>query len=141
MNQLSLRLAFGFLLIALSGATYADIGEFVGKWRNVDPDTGGLTALEISLVGDQLKVRAWGKCHPTDCDWNSVDATAFGPHVRAALPRDARTLMAVFKANFKESILIIDPSEWNKLRVEIMTRFTDQSGRSAYSEIYTVSRQ
>jgi hypothetical protein len=48
--------------------------------------------------------------------------------------------MAVFKTSFSESILVIDVMEWNKLRVELLTRFTDQSGRSAYSAIYTFVR-
>ncbi len=140
MKQLRLRLAVGFLLIALSSSTYAAIGEFEGKWQNVDGNTGGLTALEISLAGDQVKVHAWGKCHPTDCDWRVADATAFAPRVESALPGNAQTLMAVFKTAFSESILVINPAEWNKLRVELLTRFTDQSGRSAYSAVYTFSR-
>ncbi|MFY9314974.1 MAG: hypothetical protein WAO95_05370 [Burkholderiales bacterium] len=140
MYQLRRRLAVGLLLIALSGSAYAVVGEFEGKWQNVDPNTSGLTVLEISLVGDRVKVHAWGRCHPTDCDWKSVDASAFGPNVRSALPRDAKTLMAVFKTSFSESILVIDPAEWNKLRVELLTRFTDQSGRPAYSATHTFSR-
>ena len=47
-----------------------------GKWKNVDPDTRGLTTLDITVDGDRVKVHAWGKCHPTDCDWGVVDATA-----------------------------------------------------------------
>jgi hypothetical protein len=135
-----LRLAAGSLLMALCSSTYAVIGDFEGKWRNVDPNTGGLTALEIRLVDGQVKVHAWGKCEPADCDWKIVDAVAFARDVRAALPRETRTLMAVFKTSFSESILVIDPAEWNKLRVELLTRFTDQSGRSAYSATYTFSR-
>ena len=140
MNQLRLKRAVGILLIALSNSTYAAIGEFEGKWQSVDPNTSGLTALDISLIGDQVKVHAWGKCHPTDCDWKIVDATTFASNVRSALPSNAQTLMAVFKTSFSESILVIDPTEWNKLRVQLLTRFTDQSGRSAYSAIYTFSR-
>jgi len=140
MTQLRLRLAVGILLVILSGSTHAAIGEFEGKWQNVDPNNSGLTALDIGLIGDQVKVRAWGKCHPTDCDWKIVDAAAFAPNVRAALPSNARTLMAVFKTPFSESILVIDPTEWNKLRAQLLTRYTDKSGRSAYSAIYTFSR-
>jgi len=133
--------AVGCLLLALSRSSYAVLDEFEGKWRNADEKTSGLTTLEISLAGDHVKVHAWGRCHPTDCDWQSVDATAFARHVRSALPRDAQTLLAVFKTSFSESILVIDAAEWGKLRVELLTRFTDQSGRSAYSAIYTFSRQ
>jgi hypothetical protein len=141
MKHSRLGLAVGFLLFALCSTAHAVIGDFEGKWRNIDPKTPGLTALDISLAGDQVKVRAWGRCHPTDCDWKTVDATAFAPNVTSALPRSAQTLMAVFKTSFSESILVIDALEWGKLRVELLTRYTDQSGRSAISSVYTFSRQ
>jgi hypothetical protein len=44
-------------------------GTFQGRWVNVDPNTGGITRLQIRQNGTQLIVHAFGKCHPTDCDW------------------------------------------------------------------------
>ena len=140
MKRWSLRFAAGVLLVALSCSAYAAIGQFEGKWKNVDPNTSGLTTLEIRISGDRVKVHAWGKCQPTDCDWGTVDATAYASSVSSGLPSNAHTLAAVFKTNFNESLLVIDPAGGNKLRVEVLTRFTDNSGRSAYSAVCTFSR-
>ena len=140
MKRWSLRFGVGVLVVALSCSAYAAIGQFEGKWKNVDPNTRGLTTLDIGVSGDRVNVHAWGKCHPTDCDWGTVDATAYAPSVDAHLPRDAHALTAVFTTNFSESLLVINPVGGHKLRVEVLTRFTDNSGRSAYSAVYTFSR-
>jgi hypothetical protein len=41
----------------------------VGTWINQDPNTGGNTRFEIDEAGGAVVVHAFGKCHPTDCDW------------------------------------------------------------------------
>lgn len=51
----------------------------------------------ISVIGDKVKVHAWGKCHPTDCDWGTIEATAYAPSVDSALPSNAQALAAVFR--------------------------------------------
>ncbi len=42
---------------------------FEGTWTNQDPSTANNTKLVITQNGSELKVHAWGKCTPTDCDW------------------------------------------------------------------------
>src|SRR4051812_28360278 len=106
MNLLRLGLAAGILLVTMSGSAYAAIGQLEGRWKNVDPETRGLTTLDVTGDGDRVKVHAWGKCDPTDCDWGTVDATAFAPSVDSALPSNARTLIADYKTSFSESILV-----------------------------------
>ena len=135
------ELAFGILLVALPCAVYADIGQLVGKWKNVDPETRGLAILEIDVTGNQVMVHAWGTCHPTACDWGSVRATAFAPNVGSRLPDQARTLLALFNSGFNEKMVVIDVVAGDKLRVEALTRFTDNSRRTAYSAVDTLSRQ
>lgn len=44
-------------------------------WFNLDKDTLINTKLEISDVEGNIKVHAWGKCSPTDCDWGSENAS------------------------------------------------------------------
>jgi hypothetical protein len=44
---------------------------FVGNWTNQDLNTGGNTRFEIAEVGGMIAVHAYGKCHPTDCDWET----------------------------------------------------------------------
>jgi hypothetical protein len=128
--------AVSVFVVALSCSAYATIGQLEGKWKNVDSSTNGITTLEIQVSGNKVTVHAWGKCSPTDCDWGTVDATAYAPDVSSPLPSKAHALSAVFKTNFDETRLIIDTVDGNKLRVESMTHFTDNSGRSNYSAVY-----
>jgi hypothetical protein len=53
--------------------------QFAGSWTNVDTNTGGITTLEIRVSGDSADVHAWGKCHPSDCDWGNDGSYAFAP--------------------------------------------------------------
>jgi hypothetical protein len=41
---------------------------FWGVWVNEDPDTGGITRVEIA----PWTVHMWGACTPTDCDWGET---------------------------------------------------------------------
>lgn len=43
--------------------------SFQGTWTNKDQNTGGNTKLVITQNDSEVKVHAWGKCQPTDCDW------------------------------------------------------------------------
>jgi hypothetical protein len=49
-----------------------------GTWVNVNPQTLGITKIEISAVPapgrrfGNMTINAWGKCHPTDCAWPEV---------------------------------------------------------------------
>ncbi len=47
--------------------------SFQGTWINKDPNTGGNTKFVITQNDSEVKVHAWGKCHPTDCDWGEQD--------------------------------------------------------------------
>ena len=90
---LSLATACLLLLISLSTCT-ASLSQFAGDWTNVDSNTGGITTLSIGISGGSANVHAWGKCHPTDCDWGTVPAYAFGPDVSSDLVSQAQALMA-----------------------------------------------
>lgn len=52
--------------------------SFQGLWVNRDPNTRGITKLEIEQDGAQFRVHAWGKCHPTDCDWGVEKGALIG---------------------------------------------------------------
>jgi len=43
--------------------------QFVGTWKSEDPETSGITRVEIRIDQDTIFVHMWGKCQPTDCDW------------------------------------------------------------------------
>ena len=70
------------LALAFATAASAQVDRFSGYWNNVDPETRGITALEIAVTGTTVSVQAWGKCHPTDCDWGIASpAYAYAPGV------------------------------------------------------------
>ncbi len=128
---LSLVTAGLLLLISLSTCS-ASLAQFAGDWSNVDPNTGGITKLSIAISGASANVHAWGKCHPTDCDWGGVNAFAFASDVSSDPVSQAQALMATFITTFSETTLFISP-QGSRLSVQSYTRFTDNSGRSNYA--------
>lgn len=95
--------------------------------------------MSIAVSGGTVSVHAWGKCHPTDCDWGTVNAFAFGPDVSSDLMSQAGALMAVYDAGFSTSTLFIKP-QGNRLSVQMYTAFKDNSGRSNYASSYTFQK-
>jgi len=45
-----------------------------GSWKNDNPQTHGVTRLEIQQEGEAVTVHAWGACSPHDCDWGAQPA-------------------------------------------------------------------
>ena len=43
-----------------------------GIWKNANPQTRGITKLDVQPSGDLVSVHAWGACSPQDCDWGTV---------------------------------------------------------------------
>jgi hypothetical protein len=106
--------------------------SFVGKWVAAKKDAG-MPRLEITGKGNKLKIQAWGKCQPTDCDWGAVPLNLLGETVSAQeLPYGFATWDQKFKVAHMTLRL-----EKNDLVVETYDIFTDDSGRSNYR---TVSR-
>ncbi|HEX8137875.1 MAG TPA: hypothetical protein VF544_09825 [Pyrinomonadaceae bacterium] len=132
-------LALVCLVMLVPSTAKAQLSRFEGAWRNVDPATSGLTTLQISTSGT-VKVHAWGKCHPTDCDWGEVTGYAYGPNVSANLSATARAISAVYTTGFSETIMIIRPLGRDQLEASVFTRFTDTSGRTAYTDTYRLAR-
>lgn len=122
------------LLLLIASSSMASINQFSGSWTNVDPNTGGITRLDIAASGALVNVHAWGKCHPTDCDWGTVQAQPFAASASSDIA-SADTLIAVFDLGFSETTLVIKPAG-NKLNVNSYDRFKDNSGRSNYMASY-----
>src|SRR5215472_6275238 len=80
------------LVLGLPMYFYADTADrFIGEWsaRN-----GGVTTIQMQRSNDQLRLHAYGSCHPTDCDWGEVDAQPYAPRV------DLRDSVVVVSAQF-----------------------------------------
>jgi hypothetical protein len=49
----------------------ASDSQLSGHWSNDNPQTRGITRLEVQQNGDLVAVHAWGACSPQDCDWGT----------------------------------------------------------------------
>jgi hypothetical protein len=92
--------------------------RFQGRWENADPNTRGITRLQIRQNGAQLAVHAFGKCTPTDCDWGEEKGSVIGNsgHV-------------TWDQRFALVKMVITPQGQNQLKVVTDTVFNDARPR------------
>src|SRR5262245_33671126 len=45
-----------------------DKSVWVGRWRNIDPATSGMTRVQFRIDANNLLLHAWGNCVPVECD-------------------------------------------------------------------------
>jgi hypothetical protein len=139
MKFIILSLALTFLM-PVTPSPSANIKQFAGKWVNTNPNTRGLSTLQIEVRGRRLRIHAWGKCHPSDCAWGQAIGTAHAPSVQANQLETVEAVTTLYITSFSQTILIIRPIEGDQLRVESFTRFTDESSRADYTQVETFSR-
>jgi len=140
MRKKRLVLVMVFLTVVMTATAFASLSQFSGNWKNIDPNTGGITTLNIIVSGKNVQLEAWGKCHPTDCYWGKVVAYAYAPNVSSDLVTTANTLSAIFNTNFSQTIMIIYPQMVNRIEAKVLTHFTDNSNRTDYTNVYTFTR-
>jgi hypothetical protein len=142
MKKITLNFTFALLAMCMVSTAHASLKQFVGQWKNNNANTRGITKIHISNAGRNgiVNVRAWGQCHPTDCDWGSVKGYAYGPNVSSNIINSAKAVSAIFNQGFSQTLMIMHPKGRNRLRVEVFTRFTDNSQRNAYQGVYTFVR-
>ena len=136
------RVLFIIAAIALTSiAASAQTSQFIGKFKNIDAATAGNTTLEITGGGSVVKVHAWGKCSPSDCDWGTVPGYVYSGSAGTDPTTGGKAVSANFVTGFNETIMIIRPyGKKNYLTVDVYTRFTDTSGRFAYTNTYTFKK-
>lgn len=125
---------------AIADSSVRPLTYFSGIWKNADTATRGLTTLQITVTAANVAVHVWGRCHPTDCDWGEVTATPLSSDVSTSVTQRTRAITAVFKKNFAETTLMIRPLTDGSIQAEVATRFTDNSGRAAYTDSYEFRR-
>lgn len=130
------------LMLALYAAStsFAQLDRFTGSWTNVDPDTSGVTRVAVVATANGIEVHVWGRCHPTDCDWGTVQGYAYAGAVQERLPAQARVISAVYRTSFSETIAVMHAVAAGQLQIESLTRFLDNSGRTSYSSVATFAR-
>jgi hypothetical protein len=124
-----------FALSAFAQSRDAGPDRFVGIWVGVKKDAS-LPKLEITREGNDLRIQAWGKCTPTDCDWGVVPLHLLGDSISA---RDLPYGFATWDQNFKVSHMVLH-LEKGVLIAEDYSIFTDKSGRSNYRSVSRFKR-
>jgi len=116
MKRAILLLAVGVLLVG--GCTRivptpSTDERYWGTWVSEDPNTGGITRVEI----EPWIVHMWGACEPDDCDWGE---SAYAVH--------EDELHVVWDQGYalRVQVLAIQPGGF--LRIETATYYTDGSG-------------
>lgn len=124
--------AVSVFVYLLSSSLVVAADPFVGKWVNTDEMTGGVTRLEVEKKGDGWAIQAWGKCHPTDCDWGKAPL-----HLLADFgDTEMKYGLAHWDAGFSEKHATLRADK-GELVVETYTVYKDKSGRSNYRSKYT----
>jgi len=114
--------------VPASSQPYVD--QFVGAWRNQNPQTDGVTRVQISNRLGQLSMHLWGRCHPTDCD-NGV---------HPLVPANNGVVTFDFVQNtISESGTLTVLSDGG-LQMRTHTHFNDASGRPDYDAVYRFVR-
>lgn len=141
MKKIAMGIVVGLLFMGIVSTASAQLAQFAGKWVNTNSNTGGVTKLEISISGTNVMVHAWGKCHPTDCDWKNVQGFAYGQDVSSNLQATAQAITVIYKESFAETLLTIRHVRWflfwKRLRAQVYTRFTDTNGRTNFVDVET----
>lgn len=150
----NLRAMLAIVLMAIGVATVSVIATptsahaacinspFQGNWKNIDANTRSMTRVSVSFTcndtvlcdihghctypGTSHAVKAWGRCHPTDCYWGSRPATSLS----------GDWLKAVYNFGFKTSTVRLKTYEYygkTYLRVYVNNDFTPSDGRADYT--------
>jgi len=127
------------LFLVLGGSIFANLNQYYGIWRNVDPN-GGITRIDIAKQGNKLVVHVWGKCHPKDCDWGKQIAYPYSASVGSSMTGNTQAVTAVYNTDFSQTILVIR-LRGKRLTVEVFTRFTDGSGRNNYTKTHSFTKR
>lgn len=119
----------------------ADISGFLGSWFGPDhagllgswiggSDSGGIARVEVRPEGvDHVRIHLYGRCQPRDCDWGE----ALGHnHSDSPDSTEVRSVTAMFKDTDAERRLTLRKAAGKGLRYELVTDFTDHSGRHDY---------
>ena len=101
----------------------ATAADFTGQWANVNPDTGGITRVEIKRSGETLEVHTWGACVPVDCD-----------HGTTAVRYGGNPVVISRNFGFKREVLTLTLLQNLELRVHSRNEFTDGSRRDYAAE-------
>lgn len=94
--------------LALTASAQAKTIDFFTKpWVNTDTATGGMTRLVIQKIDDShVSFHGYGRCHPTDCDWNTI-----------TVPVTSSTLSGTYDFGFKTTQITVTKADDSHISV------------------------
>ena len=110
--------------------------RFLGEWVNIDPAAGGVTKLNVYKDGDSWMIQGWGKCQPTDCDWEKVTLNLVGSSIG---DKSFEYGFAIWDFEHKSTYLTMK-LDGNQLIIEIIDIYHDESNRSNKRKLYLLRR-
>jgi len=94
---------------------------FWGVWVNEDPDTGGITRVEVA----PWTVHMWGACTPTDCDWGETIYSIHQDQLHVVWDQG-------FVVRVQELALLPDGA----LQVDTVSHYTDGAGTATETDTF-----
>lgn len=118
-------------LVLFAGAAKAEAIGFIGNWRNPDPQPGGITRVAISPNGgNRVDVRAYGDCHPGECDWGMVQGAVYYADAKS---EHVTVIVATFHFGFAVHQITFRKGRKGRLTFERLTQLEDNSERHAHA--------
>ena len=119
------------------------VSRLVGEWVNIDSQTRGITKVVIHN-NDEFSISAYGKCHPTDCEWGKVKVH----EIAASVDDDDNILpfdycLAIWEMGFAKEIMkiTIETGPKPKLHIETITIFNDDRDSSDYHSYHIMKKR
>ncbi|MDR3798899.1 MAG: hypothetical protein P4K93_12130 [Terracidiphilus sp.] len=112
----------------------AATNDLNGTWFNVDTKKPGLVQIEIH----DNKIHPYGACQPNPCDWGTLKAKSFAQTVDSGI---ATALVAKQSLSFKRVEITLSLERDGRMRAEVFTHFTDNSGRADYRSVDYFTRR
>lgn len=105
--------------------------DFVGTWVNTNQNTNSITRVVVTRAGTALRIQAFGKCQPSDCDWGQATLLTYGRSVQDA---DHIAATATYNKGFSNTLLTLTLGGTGRSQINLQgfTQFTDNSGRQNY---------
>jgi len=111
-------------LLLLVVAARGEATGFIGNWDNPARDAGGLSHVVISPNGgDRVDVRAYGDCHPNDCNWGLEQGKVYTAGPKS---KNVEAIVATFHFGFAHHRVTFRRTA-NGLSYEMLTDFVDGS--------------
>jgi hypothetical protein len=122
----------------LTGAAWAEASDFLGNWKNPEPGPGGLMHVMISPNGgDRVDLRAYGDCHPNECDWGFVQGRVYTADPKSS---DVQVIVATFHFGFAHHQITFHKGPRDRLSFEMLTDFADGSDQHAFAVSGTLEK-